>query len=477
LLSSFGYDPGMIAGDRFPVERLVSLRPRVLILDYAYLGTQTNLPAILRPQGVRPFCYHLLLYPETAEFDVAAAVESGFDDFIRRPVSNAEVLSRLRVAARAVEYEKRIETVERRDVMSQFLSRRALLDALRRHDEGERHDTRRGSLIAVECDFIAPLQEAFGATAAERQCQRLADVIRQCCEAEFVPARVDAERFAVFLPGHEEANSRSWCAKLCAAFVERAATEADAGQGMTLSCATAGMANQDQPEAALERALAALQLAHDNGGNCTVVAGEFDAEREDWLQSFSRGNPFAGSVARDLMTPFTLCLAASDTIAEAAARFRRTRLEILPVYDVDGSFLGIVREEDCLEPAGEPMETAANVSTLVTRDAVSIEADEDVAKVMEHFFGLSDEPLLVQCGGEPSGTISHRSFAALVRPVTLNTFALRDDSMSPVTRLTVPDTLESQDTASADLAHDSAINRFSMRIQTLGLAGGTGSRP
>lgn len=474
LLSSFGYDVLAVADGPITKTRLELLRPNVLMLDHVLVDGEID--ATIRPDAPSglPYCHNMLLYREGVGIDIADFVEMGFDDFLRLPISHVEVLSRLRVAARCVEYERRLETVRRHDAPSGFVTRRVLVDVLGELANRPPSADGRGSLVAIECDCIEPLEAALGSGAAHRMTNVLADAIREHCGADHTPARLDDRRFAVVLPDAAVDAAREWTERLRERFRTHCQDSAAADCEFSISCGIADLSASSSPEKSIAYVLESLQFARDNGGGVSVVRGEFSGERNEWLQSFSQGNPFAGSVAGDLVTPFTLCLSATDTLAQAAARFRRTRLEILPVYDADGRFLGIVREEDC-EDVGQ-RDATTTIESLVRKDVPTVEADADITKVMEHFFGLNEDPLIVEYSGEPRGTIGHRSFAALVRPIMPGAFSLRDDDgSSPLTRLTVPDTLEGDDMP-MEAADDSAVSRFSQRFQTIGIAGAVESR-
>ena len=167
---------------------------------------------------------------------------------------------------------------------------------------------------------------------------------------------------------------------------------------------------------------AALAGAIQSGGNCLHEAGQIDDARDTWKTCLRDGNPFVGAKARDVMIPFTRWLPATRTVADAAAAFEETQLPILPVYEDESTFLGIVRREDALSQHafGSANES---IQSLLTSDYVPLVDDSAFEVVMEYFFSDHETPIVLFRDDLPRGYLTCNSFASLVATVDTSTFA------------------------------------------------------
>ena len=91
---------------------------------------------------------------------------------------------------------------------------------------------------------------------------------------------------------------------------------------------------------------------------------------------------FAQTLARDVMTPWPLVLHANHTADQAAAIFRRTGLQALPVVDAGGNFVGLLRDDG---PRAEPSadgRPARPISDVMATDMAACEEDSRFSELI-----------------------------------------------------------------------------------------------
>jgi predicted transcriptional regulator len=152
------------------------------------------------------------------------------------------------------------------------------------------------------------------------------------------------------------------------------------------------------------------------------------------------GNPFRTTLARDVMTPLTLTLRLTDTLADALALFAQSKLEWLAVLDDRGRFVGMLDRTKVADVETASPRAAQPVENWMSRDVPQLDATAPFAELMDKFVREEEPVLAVACAGRPLGFIAHEQFLALVRPVSLDMFADETDrDASGSDYLVVPD--------------------------------------
>jgi predicted transcriptional regulator len=140
------------------------------------------------------------------------------------------------------------------------------------------------------------------------------------------------------------------------------------------------------------------------------------------------------------MTPLTLTLRPSDTLADSLALFAQSKLEWLPVLDDRGRLTGMLERNKLADVEPASPRAAQAVEIWMTRDVPHLDGDATFAAVMDKFVREEQPVLAVTNGVRPAGFIAHEQFLALVRPVSADMFADEDESFSSHTDyLVVPD--------------------------------------
>lgn len=338
--------------------------------------------------------------------EIAAALEAGADDFLRRPVVYGELLARLRVAARLREMQRRIELYEGRDRPTGLPNRLAFL---RRIEQ----EVGLGTCVLIDVDRLAAVNDRLGRAAGDAMLRVTAETLRGAVTADDFAAALGGGRFACLLAGKSHDEAVAWAETTRAELVQSLAQRLD---GITASL---GVAAFDPGDAAagFDSAIAALQAAKAAGGDCVRGVEAIEVPR-GW-PDFTAGQVFDRSTAADILVPCEP-LRADDSWAVAAAWFERFQLDAVPVVDSTGNLLGAVSIERRPE----------DLSDRVEDDLVAPPSFDPGAEfaALREFFVEQDWPAaaIVQ-EGRPVGVVTPDTLAALTAPIGRNTFAAIDE--------------------------------------------------
>ncbi len=228
-------------------------------------------------------CWQIKCEPETAHVHtmvlsshsdihrVTNALDAGADDFLRKPLVEAEFLARMRAASRIVRLQQRLANEARRDALTGVANRRSFDASLGR---ALKEASTRGTPLSVcllDLDKFKLVNDTYGHTAGDMVLVEIAQRARNFVTGDELFGRLGGEEFAFLLPGLSNA-----------AAVERmdafrqivAATPIDIDARQPLSVTSSfgvatiyGDADMETASALMDRADTALYAAKDGGRN------------------------------------------------------------------------------------------------------------------------------------------------------------------------------------------------------------------
>jgi diguanylate cyclase (GGDEF)-like protein len=432
MLQQFGIDATTCADPARVLHTIVGGNVDLVIADDQTLGRNLNQIADWKaacPEHLPVFL--LCSAKKTIHFEDALA--SGVDDFVRHPLSPAEVLARLRVAARLNEFERRFDAQSWHDKISGCAGRQAMIDRL---SGTVKSNVREQALLALELDYFESWQYRHGALAAQKVLRDIAGLIDELGSGEHFGCRWLDHQFVILLSGHT-LESATKAAEELRQGIQRLDLPSDdlltASVGIAMRCAG------DTPDAWLQRAWQALEDVQYSGRDGVATHGQFGEERRKWSQQVNGGNPFAACVARDVLTPFVVELNGSDTVAYADALLTQMQLDLLPIVDARQRCTGVVFREDVQEWLQTPARAKQPIEQFATTDIAQIIDSTPFASLIEHF-AQGDQSLLIVHAkdGRLRGYIERSHFLNLVKSLDSDHFAA--ETYSPRTEyLVVPD--------------------------------------
>ncbi len=341
FLQSCGYDVRSCADPLVAVKWIEKAAPAILLVGKLSADESAQVLRAARRQTGRPFVAALRICEELLPHEVLELVQAGWDDLLLAPVTHGELLTRLRSAARIVEFERRWSAQGKLDLSQALVDRQSWiqrLDAKRSTFGRSPHPCGYVALVSIDqLNQASNTDEAnhfYAADTAEfHACQ-------QCLSTSAFPGeppgRWDRTTLAFYLSQHQESEAVAWAeARL------EDLQECQRSDSFLVSWGLVPIFSTGDIEDYLEQAEEALQLARDSGGGIVATAHEVDEEKSAWPEGIEE-QLFAATTARDIMQPCALLLSGEDTPQQALRLLKQMQLASSVVVDRQGHYLGTV---------------------------------------------------------------------------------------------------------------------------------------
>ena len=409
--------------------------PQIVLLDAELAAAgDWELCSLLAPRqpGAGPFKF--LLVEEPDERQLHEALEAGIDDFLIKPVAYGELLSRMRSAARVLEFDRRVSQQSRVDSLTGLLSRSAMTGHLRRQLSEHNGSQPRVACVVLDIDFFARINRQHGGAAADALLQAFAQELNRLRVGSEVLACLGVDRFCVMLPGANEAAAAEWAEVAREALTACKFKLGEIVCPVTVSIGVAGCEASERAEQLIDRAIQALECAKKLGRNCVVAWTEQSAAADDFAAA---DKLFERTTVRDVMTPCTVFLGPHEPVAEAIELLDRTRLDGIPVVDAKGKLLGVCERVSLAELA--ETDEARSVREAMTTEIQSFDENQSLAALMEFFTRHNSSLVIAVSADKPVGFVTCNSLVALSRPVKIGSLAAELEYCDNSDYLLVPD--------------------------------------
>ena len=397
------------------VQRLLQTEwAHFLLVDAAALPSLERL-ADWRAADSHQHVQTLLLAAEQQTLNVQDAFDLGVDDVIRLPASTAELLARLRAAARYAEFERRWNLVRWDDPLTGLLTASALDEYLARlwqDGNGPSHV----ALMQVQLDYFTQLQQYYGRRTGQQLCAAAGKIIQHAAGEDTTIAYFPQARYGLLLEGTSSDSIDELAEAIRTSIAEMDIEPLEIPVKMTASIGIALATDVRSGDELLQRAEGALRRAQQSGHDLTCWADEGSSGNEADEAIVRARNRFATSQARDVMTPFTAFLRPSDSVAWAAELFASTRLPVLPVIASPPAPSAVILREQVLpDTSGSD---ARRIEQLKLRELPRVAEDTCFVTVLEYFMNKEVTLLLVMRDDTLLGFIERASFSSLLKPLT-----------------------------------------------------------
>ncbi len=408
LLTTFGYE--VTTSRDLNLNSLQYPSPQFLIVDNESLDDQLRPLVGFREQHPAPYPYVLLLRSETLNHEIIDAIDAGVDDFLEKPLNNAEVLARLRAGARYLESRQERDDLHQTDQITGLMTEGAFFRVLKRQTE---KSAATGCCVLMELDHFQHINSAIGWTASKEILRAVAELFRDQCQENYLPAKWQAGRFSALLPDAPLDTAREWAEAVrqeitecrCITEIESVRLTASVGIGVWRP-------GSDTPSDLLKRTETALEYAIDGGGNCTIATADVESGNDNWLDE----QLFANAKAGDIMTPSPLLLDSIETIANATQKLKHSNLDAAPVVDDQERLEGVVRARDLASSSSVQAVQNNPVRALMTDRIARVREEAPMAAVMQHFYDSPIDLAVVVRDEKPVGLITQEDLADLVPP-------------------------------------------------------------
>lgn len=228
-LKKFGYEPIVVANGKSALEALQGDDALTLaILDWMMPemdGIEVVRAVKTLDRDIQP--YIIMLTTKTDKEDVITGLESGADDYIRKPFDAEELWARIRVGIRTVELQRRLVESQKRleyeaihDPLTGVLNRRGILERL--EEELERA-YRRGTFLGVallDLDHFKKINDTYGHQTGDQVLQGFVRIIQTHSRPYDILGRIGGEEFLFIVPEVNEQEVRGILDRILRAVAE-----------------------------------------------------------------------------------------------------------------------------------------------------------------------------------------------------------------------------------------------------------------
>lgn len=158
--------------------------------------------------------YLILITARIQEGDRVRGLDLGADDYITKPFSFSELLARIRVGSRVIQYQQHLEHQTQTDSLTGLYNRRAF--EKRMTDELERAN-RYGhplSLLILDIDNFKFINDTYGHNAGDSALVKISQTLRTTTRQSDFPSRFGGEEFVLILPDTDHENAQRAAEKI-----------------------------------------------------------------------------------------------------------------------------------------------------------------------------------------------------------------------------------------------------------------------
>jgi len=128
------------------------------------------------------------------------ALDSGADDFLRKPYDEMELSARLRAASRTVQLQRKLTRLALTDALTGVANRRAFMERLEAEVARSKRHGGTFSVIMLDIDHFKRVNDMHGHAAGDVVICKTVDQIASGIRQSDLVGRLGGEEFAVFLP-------------------------------------------------------------------------------------------------------------------------------------------------------------------------------------------------------------------------------------------------------------------------------------
>jgi diguanylate cyclase (GGDEF)-like protein len=201
LVRHAGYVVETVSDGESALARILEETFDILITDLDMPGLDGScLCQRIRAASLSNYLYILMLTAHTGDVDVAAGLEAGADDFVRKPANPVELLARLKNGSRIVKLQREAYRNSITDALLGVFNRRYLIHQLRCEVWRAHRYQRPLTVLMVDLDHFKQINDRFGHCAGDQVLVGFARKARSLIRASDWFARFGGEEFVIVLP-------------------------------------------------------------------------------------------------------------------------------------------------------------------------------------------------------------------------------------------------------------------------------------
>jgi len=281
-LDGYGYEVIEVADAAGALAACRDRRPEAAIVheDVAHAGNGSLLDDLKGDPDAFTTAVILVVRSDLDADRALDELRRGVQDFLLEPVSQVEILARVRSAARTkilqeelVGQTRRLETMLHEDALTGLFNRRYTLTRLTGLISGARRHGRPLSVAMVDVDRFKALNDQHGHEAGDVALVSVAEALRERLRAEDELGRLGGEEFLALLPDTDERAAAAVAESIRASVEELMVRLEGLELQVTVSVGWATWDGEEDDDGIVRRADQALYQAKNEGRN-TVRGGQ-----------------------------------------------------------------------------------------------------------------------------------------------------------------------------------------------------------
>ena len=144
--------------------------------------------------------YLILITARIQEGDRVRGLDLGADDYITKPFSFSELLARIRVGSRVVQYQQHLEYQTQIDSLTGLFNRRAFDKKINEEFERTKRYHSPLSVLLLDIDNFKIINDTYGHHGGDAALVRISETFREKTRQSDFPSRYGGEEFVLVLP-------------------------------------------------------------------------------------------------------------------------------------------------------------------------------------------------------------------------------------------------------------------------------------
>jgi diguanylate cyclase (GGDEF)-like protein len=151
--------------------------------------------------------YLILITARIQEGDRVRGLDLGADDYITKPFSFSELLARIRVGSRVVQYQQHLEYQTQVDSLTGLFNRRAFENKMNEEFERSKRYHNPLSVLILDIDNFKMINDTYGHHGGDAALVKISETLRERTRQSDYPSRYGGEEFVLVLPETDQENA------------------------------------------------------------------------------------------------------------------------------------------------------------------------------------------------------------------------------------------------------------------------------
>jgi two-component system, cell cycle response regulator len=151
--------------------------------------------------------YVILITARIQEGDRVRGLDLGADDYITKPFSFSELLARVRVGSRVVQYQQHLEHQTQVDSLTGLYNRRAFEKKVWDEFERAKRYQHRLSLLILDIDNFKSINDTYGHHGGDAALKQISECLKSKTRQSDFPCRYGGEEFVLILPETDQESA------------------------------------------------------------------------------------------------------------------------------------------------------------------------------------------------------------------------------------------------------------------------------